>query len=137
MSFGLCGALITWHRPAHPVGWLYLVGGTLQTVTAAAAPLSQLAHDEQAPTWVVRLLVTAFSLAWPVHIGVCLPLSLLLLPDGHLPSPRWRPWFVAVAVTAPLFVVEVATAPQQLDGIPGRLRDAAGDRRVGHAVGCQ
>ena len=27
MSFGLCGALVAWYRPRHPVGWLYLVGG--------------------------------------------------------------------------------------------------------------
>ncbi len=41
-----------------------------------------------------------------------------MLPDGHLPSRRWRPWFVLIAVTSPLFVVETGTSPQQLQGIP-------------------
>ncbi len=58
------------------------------------------------PLWLTRLLVTVFALAWPVHIGICLPLSLYLLPDGRLPSPRWRPWFVLFAATSPLFVLE-------------------------------
>jgi signal transduction histidine kinase len=118
LGFGLCGALLVWHRPRHPVGWLFLVGGLLQNVTASAAPLDQLVHDAGGPVWSMRLLTTVFAWAWPVHIGVCLPLSLALLPDGRLPSPRWRPWFVLVAVTSPLFVVETGTSPQQLEGIP-------------------
>ena len=106
VSFGLCGALIAWHRPRHPVGWLYLVGGSCQLVSAAAAVLGETLLRDQGPTTVVRLLVTVFALAWPIHIGICLPLSLWLLPDGHLPSRGWRPWFVVVAATAPLFVLE-------------------------------
>ena len=118
LSFGLCGALIAYHRPGHPVGWLYAVGGALQLLAAAAAPTAQLLQEHGAPTWLVRACVTAFNWSWPVHIGVCLPLALPLLPDGRLPSRRWRPWYLLVAVTAPLFVVEVGTSPQQLAGIP-------------------
>lgn len=110
LSFGLCGALVGWHRPAHPVGWLYLVGGLCQTLSAACAPLAQLSIDHGAAVWLTRLLVTVFSAAWPVHIGICLPLSLFLLPDGMLPSRHWRPWFVLIAVTSPLFVLENANA---------------------------
>ncbi len=49
LGFGLCGALLVWHRPDHPVGWLYLAGGLLQNVTAAASPLDQLVHDNGGP----------------------------------------------------------------------------------------
>lgn len=105
VSFGLCGALISWSRPSHPVGWLFLVGGLCQTGSAAAAPMVQLTLDRGEPLWMIRGLVTAFAVLWPVHIGVCLPLSLLLLPDGRLPSRRWRWVFVAVAVASPLFVL--------------------------------
>ncbi len=106
LSFGLCGAVVGWYRPAHPVGWLYLVGGLCQTLSAACAPLAHLSVDDGDALWVTRMLVTIFAVAWPVHIGVCLPLSLYLLPDGKLPSPRWGPWFVLFAVTSPLFVLE-------------------------------
>jgi signal transduction histidine kinase len=118
LSFGLCGALVAYHRPRHPVGWLYLVGGLLQTLTAATSPVVQLLFDHDAPTPLVRVLMTVFMWSWPVHIGVCLPLSLALLPDGRLPSARWRPWFLAVALTAPLFVVEIGTDPHPVEGLP-------------------
>lgn len=28
VSFGLCGALLAWHRPLLPLGWLYAGGGS-------------------------------------------------------------------------------------------------------------
>jgi len=118
LGFGLCGALIAFHRPRHPVGWLYAAGGTFQLLTAAAAPTAQLLNVGGAPTWLVRACVTVFSWSWPWHIGFVLPLSLLLLPDGRLPSPRWRPVAWAVAATGPLFVVEVGLSPGALNGLP-------------------
>ncbi len=106
LSFGACGAVLAWCRPRHPVGWLYLVGGFCQTLSGASACLAGLAVVHGDPVWLARLLVTVFAVAWPVDIGICLPLSLFLLPDGRLPSPRWRPWFVLFAVTSPVFVLE-------------------------------
>ena len=108
VSFGACGALIAWHRPRHPVGWLFLVGGVAQTASALCAPMAQLTLDHGLPLWTTRLLVTGFGLFWPIHIGVCLPLSLALLPDGRLPSRGWWWVFTAVAVTSPLFVLQMA-----------------------------
>jgi len=117
VSFGLCGALLAWHRPDHPLGWIYAVGGVLQTATAVAAPLGQQLHDAGAATWLVRLDVTVFNGAWPCNIAA-IPLSLLLFPDGHLPSRRWRPIFVLLVATAPLFVLEISSGPVNLDGLP-------------------
>lgn len=117
VSFGLCGALIAWHRPQHPVGWMYVVGGLCQLITAVCAPAAQAMQDGAAPRVAVELMMTAFSWAWPLHIGVVLPLSLFLLPDGQLPSPRWRPLVLVIAVTAPLFLVEVGTGTH-IDGLP-------------------
>jgi signal transduction histidine kinase len=119
LSFGLCGVVIAWHRWQHPVGWLYAIGGTLMLATAADAPVTQALHNASAPDWVVRLGVTVADYTWAWHIGVVLPLSLLLLPDGALPSPRWRPVFWAVAVTAPLFIVEIGASPDSpAPGLP-------------------
>lgn len=118
LSFGLCGALIAWYQPRHPVGWLYATGGICALLTAVAAPAAQTLHDAGAPHFAVQLAATVFSVAWPIHIGIALPLSLYLLPDGHLPSRRWRPLFLVVGVSAPLFVLEVGTGPDPGSGLP-------------------
>jgi signal transduction histidine kinase len=106
LSFGLCGALIAWFRPRHPVGWLYLVGGICQVLSAASAVSAQSTLEHHGPSVLARVLVTLFGVAWPIHIGICLPLSLMLLPDGRLPGGSWRPWFLFFALTSPLFVLE-------------------------------
>jgi signal transduction histidine kinase len=118
LSFGLCGAVIAWHRPRHPVGWLYAAGGVCMLASAVTAPLAQVLAGAGAPSWLVRLDLTVFAWSWPWHIGLVLPLSLLLLPDGRLPSPRWRPIAWAVVLTAPLFVLEIGLSPETVDGLP-------------------
>lgn len=117
VSFGLCGALIAWHRPSSALGWMYAAGGVCQTLSALAAPLAPLLHDRGAAEWVVRLDATVFQWAWPVNITL-IPISLLLLPDGRLASRRWRPVAIAVAVTAPLFVLEIGLGPEHPPGLP-------------------
>jgi signal transduction histidine kinase len=118
LGFALCGALIAWHRPESPLGWMYAVGGLCQSLSALAAPLGQLLHDHGVAGWVVRLDMTVFQWAWPVNITM-IPLSLLLLPDGRLAGPRWRPAMIALAVTAPLFVAEVGLDPEAaVTGLP-------------------
>ena len=42
----------------------------------------------------LRLAVTVFVYSWPWAIGLCIPLALLLFPDGRPVSPAWR-WVVA------------------------------------------
>src|SRR4051794_37062124 len=110
LSFALCGALIAWHRPSSALGWMYAVGGACQALSALTAPLGEVLRDQGAPDWLVRLDMTVFQWAWPVNITM-IPISLLLLPDGRPASSRWRPVTVAIAVTAPLFVLEVGLAP--------------------------
>ena len=117
VSFGLCGVLIGWHRPSSALGWMYAAGGLCQTLSALAAPLRDVLGDAAAPGWVLRLDVTVFQWAWPVNIAL-IPISLLLLPDGRLASPRWRPVATAIAATAPLFVLEVGLDPAQQPGSP-------------------
>jgi two-component system NarL family sensor kinase len=117
VSFGLCGALIAWHRPSSALGWMYAVGGACQALSALTAPLGQLLADRDAASWVVRLDMSVFQWAWPVNITL-IPLSLLLLPDGRLASRHWRPIAIAIAVTAPLFVLEVGLSPESPVGMP-------------------
>lgn len=111
-TFAVCGALIAWHRPSNPIGWLFVTDGLGHATTALAAPLAQALHAGGAVPGVQRVAVTVFAFSWPWSIGLFLPLALLLFPDGRPASPRWRPVIVAVVATSPLFVLETATDPE-------------------------
>jgi hypothetical protein len=93
LAFSTVGALVAAKRPGNPIGWLllgsvlcYAVGGA--GVTVAGPPL----------------IAWAGAWAWGVGVGLAV-VTLLLFPDGHLPSRRWRPvlWLAVVGIVA--FVV--------------------------------
>ncbi|MET0695219.1 MAG: two-component sensor histidine kinase, partial [Propionibacteriaceae bacterium] len=119
VTFATCGAILAWHRRRNPIGWLFLVGGLSQVTAAAAAPLGQLLVDVGAEVWLLRSVLTVFLWSWPLAIGLCIPLALLLFPDGKPPAPGWRPVVVGVIVTAPLFSLEMGLAPTPVEpGLP-------------------
>ena len=119
LSFGVCGAILAWHRPRNPIGWLFAAGGVLQSTAAAVPPVSELLEQAGAGPVLVRVLATVFVYSWPWAIGLCVPVALLLFPDGRPVSRRWRLVIVAVIVTAPLFTLEMAAAPEPVeDGGP-------------------
>jgi two-component system, NarL family, sensor kinase len=111
VAFGACGVILAWHRPRNPIGWLFAVGGLLQAVAASVPPVQSLFERSAATLVTLRLLSTAFVYSWPWAIGLCIPLALLLFPDGRPVSRGWRPVIVAVVLTAPLFVLEMGAAP--------------------------
>jgi two-component system NarL family sensor kinase len=115
LAFGGCGAVVAWHRPGNAIGWLFLTGGMLHAVAAAASPLEEVLQQADANLVWQRLVITAFVYSWPWSIGLCLPLALLLFPDGRPASPAWRWVVVAVVVTAPLFVLEMGAAPEPVE----------------------
>ena len=115
LTFGLCGALLAWHRPRNAVGWVTLGVGVFYAVSAVASTAAALAHQEGGPVWLVRVCITVFMYSWPVAVGLFLPLVLLLFPDGSPLSPMWRGVVVLVVVNASLFVLMVGAGP----GSPG------------------
>ena len=67
-------------------------------------------------------LPLAVAAAWVAHwvwvaVFALLGLVLLLLPDGRLPSPRWRGAVAALGVGAVALTVSVAFAPGPLDDV--------------------
>jgi signal transduction histidine kinase len=115
-AFAASGLMIAWYRPRNPLGWLLVADGFGHATSALMAPIAQLLHDHGGPLPALRLVLTVFMFAWPWSIALFLPMSLLLFPDGRLPSPRWRYAAWAIVLTAPLFVVEMVSGTEPVSG---------------------
>ena len=91
VCFGGVGALLTWRHPSHPVSWILAAAGlvsamnfaTIEYGLAGSAGHHQLPAAEYAG-WVQQWI-------WVPLIALITVYLFLLFPDGHLPSPRWRP----------------------------------------------
>ena len=83
--FCLPGVLIARERERNPIGWLLLLIGACFAGNALA--LQWLASDHtSADVWVAWWSERGSALLVPATV-----LLLVVLPDGRLPSPAWRP----------------------------------------------
>jgi two-component system, NarL family, sensor kinase len=116
LALSACGVLLAWYRPRNPIGWLFLAGGVAYATSTAAVNLLGLGGSVGWSTLVLRLLASLFMLAWPWGIGLCLPLALLLFPDGRPAGSRWR-WLIwAIVVEGVLFDLSFAAPDSQTFG---------------------
>ena len=97
LSLAVAGAPIAWHRRHNPIGWLLLAGGLAWITTAAGVAVLAWADRMgwHGVPW--RVLATVTNGSWEWALCLFLPLALMLIPDGHLPSRRWR-WIAGLAV---------------------------------------
>jgi signal transduction histidine kinase len=116
IGIAVLGMLVASRRPRNPIGWLFLfnaVVGGLQGVEDQYVRFALVTHPSSLPlvAWAAWLNSWTLYLIFPAG-GVAL--LMLLLPDGRLPSRRWRPVVaIAVASTAAT-VVLTALSPGPL-----------------------
>jgi hypothetical protein len=122
-GYATVGAVIA-ARQRNRIGWLFLAFGLAAAVlvstgayffrgaivTPGSLPAARIAG------WIGLVL-------WPSSY-LFLSLLLLLFPDGRLPSPRWRPVAVALAISWILVILNSAFAPATTttQGIPFTTR---------------
>ncbi len=106
----IIGALIVAKHPRHPIGWLLCVSlfGAPFDMFAAGYYSYDLAYSGSLPGIAAALVWLKWS-AFPFATAA-FTLIILLFPDGHLPSPRWRKvgWtaIAALLLYLPLRAVE-------------------------------
>ena len=116
-SFSVLGALVATHRPGNLIGWLFCGIGLSFGLAALATEWSTSAFVERPgvlPFGGFMSWVSTF--AWTPGILVLFTFLILLFPDGHLPSRRWRPvaWLSGVALF--LIVVPIAVTGWSVRG---------------------
>jgi hypothetical protein len=89
-SFSIIGAIIASRLPANPVGWLFCAAActiAVECLSAEYAIYTLVARPDSLP--IGEALAWLAFWVWIPSIG-CIVLSLLLFPNGELPSSRWR-----------------------------------------------
>jgi hypothetical protein len=132
--FAIVGALVASRQPRNPIGWILEAVVLFSALTSVMIGYASTAAD---PVVFAVWLDDWIADVWIGLIAVGIP---LLYPDGHLPSPRWRPWaWFATSVFA-LGILGRALGDRELETeAPGTwpnpyaLPGAAGDLMAGIA----
>jgi hypothetical protein len=110
VGFGGAGAVLTWRRPGHPIGWILAAEGLVEAVDFTAFEYGLAAgagHGLPGGAYAGWLQLWIFVLE-VVLIAVYL---FLLFPDGRLPGPHWRAVCWVAGGSALLAIAGLAFAP--------------------------
>jgi signal transduction histidine kinase len=119
LAEGVFGFIVVRRFPRNAVGWLFLVGlGLPDTLNRAAQLYAVFAHNvthDALPAWAVA----EWFGSWLFIPGVFLlpTFVILLFPDGHLPSPRWRyfAWPLGVVLGIAIVAAAIGAIPTRPD----------------------
>ena len=118
LTFAVVGGLIASQRSRNPVGWLFLFMAIVMGAGGVAAKYARFAAITHpglpGAQWALWWYIWSEQLVYPAGGA---SMTLLLIPDGRLPSRRWRPLIpVAVVVTLIVAVLIEALGASPLQG---------------------
>jgi hypothetical protein len=139
LGFAVIGLILSLRRPGNPIGWLYAASGLAWSLVVPLQPwVDGLLRDHRALPLAAQVGVVLEDVVWApaVTLGVTLPA--LLVPDGRLPSRRWRVLAAAAVAGTAMAVVGDGLAPGRLSerpianpfglaGVPGTVAAVVGD----------
>jgi hypothetical protein len=102
VAFATVGALLSWKRPANPIGWLLSASGLAYALGGFSLLLTHFPRTLTLGNWLGWI--------WLLGLGLCV-FVLLLFPSGQLPSRRWRPVAWAAGAGLAGWVLGNAFAP--------------------------
>ena len=119
VAFSVVGWLISSRRPANAIGWLLASIGLLFSVVVASSSIARWGLETGSLPRDLAEWIDVGSNVWVIALGLIGTQLLVRLPDGTLPSPRWR-WFsrTTVALIA-VALVGSATHVGPVEDVPG------------------
>ena len=91
--FGVVGALIVSRDRRNTIGLLFLWASFVTATSFLGGEIFTRAVTHGQSGWWVAALGLLNNFGWLFGIFPVVFLTPLLFPDGHVPSPRWRPFF--------------------------------------------
>jgi hypothetical protein len=134
LAFAVPGAVLVGYRPANPIGWILATMGLVGGLSEFLAEYGQYAirtNPGSVPGGVLALWLAAF--VWLPAVGL-VPLLFLLVPDGSLPSRRWRPvaWVAVADMVVAMLAVAFGSGP--IGGEPGAPQNPVGIGPAGQVL---
>jgi MFS family permease len=109
VPFAAVGVLVAFRQPRNPIGWIMLLLALCFMVGADASFYSVAAYRVGRHELPLARLAVFLTAGW-IGFLLLLPLPILLFPDGHLPSPRWRWTLRLYLVCAAVVIVTLGIA---------------------------
>ncbi len=119
IAFAVVGGLISARHPGNAIGWLLSTIGLMFALVVASSTGARWGlRGDHLPRGLWEWAAIA-SNGWVVALGLIGTQLALRLPDGRLPSARWR-WFSRLTlVCIAVAVVGMATTQERVEGVRG------------------
>ncbi len=88
-GFGIVGAVVARRQPRNPIGWCMLCAALFLALSSLGSTYSVLDYRHHHGTLPLGALAVLIQPGWAPSI-VLFAFSIVLFPDGHLPSGWWR-----------------------------------------------
>ncbi len=136
LAFATVGSLVASRRPENPIGWLFCISTLLWALGSLLQEYTTYALITVPGSLQAGALMGIIG-HWIGGIGFFLMLTfgLLLFPNGHLPSPRWRflAWLIAVLLVVYSITFLLSPYPYANSVIDPRLTTVRNPIGVGPA----
>jgi hypothetical protein len=129
------GVVLAAKRPRNPIGWIFIAMALCVFSTADAEQYAVLAYRFGHTGLPLARVAVAINAAW-VGFVLLLPLPILLFPDGHVGSRRWR-WTLWLYLALSFVVVVVLVGGGVVQALTVRhiKIDSNGDLVQSHDAG--
>ncbi len=117
--FPVIGYVLAVRRPGNSIGWLMVGMGVFFGLGATVSSLGgYLVHSGRRGAGLVLLAIDQPS--WVPIVVLPITFLLLLFPDGHLPSRRWRwfAWAIGIGLTLVYLAILLDPAPIEESPVP-------------------
>src|SRR4051812_18037439 len=112
ITYILVGVLVASRHPHNSIGWIFSTEGVLFGLTLLSGDYRMAGQSGQANLPGIEIAQWLSLWIWIPTTMLPLTFLLLLFPDGHLPSARWRPIAWSAGFGLGLYIIATALDPR-------------------------